>query len=75
MARNRRTPAQVASDELATTEKMLAAAKARRAHLDAEAVKVDARIARLQAQRDWQAANPLLATLPEDVVAAPRTDA
>lgn len=60
MTAPRRTPAQMAADALAATERRLEAVKARRARAAAEVGRANLEYDRLTALRDYQAAHPLL---------------
>jgi len=57
----RRSAEQIARDELAMTEKKLAAAEARKGRLQSELNATFGEIGRLTEMREYQAAHPLLA--------------
>ncbi len=59
-AKARRTPAQIAADELADTEAQLARVEKRLDRLDAETRAARARQAELKQLRDYRAQHPLL---------------
>lgn len=56
----RRSPEQIARDDLAMTEALLAKAEARTSRLTADLVKAEQECHRLAVMRDYQAAHPLL---------------
>lgn len=66
MTATRRTPAQIAADDLAKTEAKLEAVEARIQRLRDDLDNAERRRLRLAQLRDYQAAHPLLAT-PEAV--------